>query len=64
MAPVTAVRKRISQLWGIAPFRIEVQISPNNLLVEVDGKPPTAEQRKLLEEDIIAQTSAAKRMMN
>lgn len=64
MTTVAAVRKRVSTLWGVAPYRIEVEIQPDNLRVEVDGQPPTPEQRKLLEDDIVASTSAAKREMN
>ena len=64
MTPTSAVRKRISTLWGVAPYRLEVEIRPDNLKVEIDGLPPTTEQRKLLEDDIIATTTAAKRQMN
>ena len=59
-----AVRKRLSNLWGVEPYRLDVQVLPDNLRVAVDGKPPTAEQTRLLEEDIIACTAAAKLAMN
>lgn len=59
-----AVRKRLSNLWGIEPYRLDVEVLPDNLRVAVDGKPPTDEQQKLLEDDIVACTTAAKRQMN
>lgn len=59
-----AVRKRLSNLWGVEPYRLDVEVRPDLLRVEIDGQPPTDEQRKLLEDDIVACTTAAKRRMN
>jgi hypothetical protein len=64
MSPEQFVRKRIAMLWGIAPYRIEVSIGPDDLRVEVDGKPPTEEQAKILSEDILAASAAARQAMN
>lgn len=61
----TAVIKRISQLWKVAPYRIDVSIHPNHgLLVSLDGKAPAKNLVEALEHDIETMTSEAKARMN
>lgn len=64
MSPEDFVRKRVAMLWKIAPYRIEVSIGPDDLKVEVDGCPPSEEQVKILSDDILAASAAARQAMN
>jgi len=60
-----AVRKRLASLWGVQPYRLEVEvISPEAFKILVDGVAPTQAQLRLLEEDIQKTTQAARLRMN
>lgn len=63
---ILAVRKRLSALWNVEPYRIEVRIgtSFNTMKVELDGKPPTSEQMQVFEKDIQESTALARSKMN
>lgn len=60
------IRKRLSDLWDVPLFRIDVEVHSNGLgmRVALDGRPPTPEQMQAFENDIKSTTEAAKRMMN
>jgi len=61
----TAVIRRISQVWKVAPYRIDVRIHPQHgLLVSLDGKAPTKDLVEALEHDIETMTNEAKARMN
>lgn len=63
---IFAVRKRLSALWNVEPYRIEVRIGPsfNTMKVELDGKAPTSEQMQVFEKDIQESTALARSKMN
>lgn len=64
IARENAVRKRLSALWNVERYRLDVEVVPNGVAVRIDGQEPTGEQMKLFEADIAKVTSDAKRKMN
>ena len=61
---VFAVRKRLSALWNVEPYRIEVEIGLGSIRVELDGKAPSSEQMHVFEQDIEESTAIARSRMN
>lgn len=57
-----ALRKRIAQLWGVSPYRIDVSVP--GFHVRLDGQAPSDEQMQILERDIEAVTKAFKSTLN
>lgn len=48
-----AGRKRIAKLLGVAPFRVDLTLTPTgDVLIEVDGKPASDEQMRAFWEDV------------
>lgn len=46
------LRKRLSQLWGVEPFRLDVESrSDTDLDIQVDGAAPSEEQMRVFAED-------------
>jgi hypothetical protein len=58
-----AIIKRISKLWGVAPYRIDVEIG-STLGVSLDGVPPSQVLVDTLERDITELTDRALARMN
>ena len=49
----SAGRKRLAKLWGVAPYRVEVNLSPAGTVnVTLDGAPLTPGQEEALATDI------------
>lgn len=59
-----AVRKRLSSLWGVPLYRIDVDVRSENVQVTLDGESPSPEQMTLFENDIRDRTAEARRRMN
>lgn len=59
-------RRRIAKLWGVPPYRVDVQIDIVNrrLVATLDGNPPDQEKRSILEQDVVESTRNLKKSMN
>ena len=59
-------RRRIAKLWGVPPFRVDVQVDPERKLLKatIDGHDPDETLQAILEKDIRDFTQAAVRGMN
>ena len=59
-------RRRIAKLWGVPPYRVDVQIDVANrkLIATLDGNPPDKEKKAILEQDVCESTRNMKRSMN
>ena len=59
-------RKRIAKLWGVPPFRVEVEVDLEHrwLRATLDGQVPDASLLDILEKDVQELTQAAIRRMN
>jgi len=61
-----AVIRRLSHLWGVAPYRIDVDVNhrTGQLCVQLDGTRPPRYFLDILENDIETTTTSAKSRMN
>lgn len=64
VSPQVALRKRLSSLWNVAPYRVDVVVGGGGVTVSLDGRKPSAELMSLFEQDIRDTTSAARAKMN
>lgn len=58
------MRKRLSILWEVPLFHIDVDVRGLKLQIQVNGEKPSAEQMSLFEAHVRASTQAALRAMN
>lgn len=59
-----AIRKRLSLLWEVPPFKIDVELHDSEVLVQIDGVKPSPEQMSVFEEDLRAWAKATRQAMN
>lgn len=70
MKPITegmlrVARLKVSALWGVQPFRVDVKALPEGKFVFfLDGKEPPEEQTKLLLADAAVRTKAVLKSLN
>ena len=58
------LRKRLAQIWGVAPYRVEISPCLDGLQIQLDGKDPTNEQMAQWKKDIAEQNSRVKKHLN
>jgi hypothetical protein len=64
IAKQEACRKQAAKVWGVAPYRVEVFLVPNGIVLRLDGQKPSTELLDQFEAHIKETAAAARRRMN